>query len=69
MMKTLLFIFLSISFLHASYEIIESENLFIVKTNNTESFLTEKDIDGVLVGGASIDPNSFFDIVKKAVKS
>mgnify|MGYP001035355472 FL=1 len=40
-----------------------------VKTNNTESFLTEKDIDGVLVGGASIDPNSFFDIVKKAVKS
>ena len=36
MMKTLLFIFLSISFLHASYEIIESENLFIVKTNNTD---------------------------------
>ena len=35
-MKTLLFIFLSISFLHASYEIIESENLFIVKTNNTD---------------------------------
>ena len=36
MMKTLLFIFLSISFLHANYEIIESENLFIVKTNNTD---------------------------------
>lgn len=35
-MKTLLFIFLSISFLHANYEIIESENLFIVKTNNTD---------------------------------
>ncbi len=34
-MKTLLFIFLSISFLHANYEIIESENLFIVKTNHT----------------------------------
>ena len=35
MIKNLLFIFLSISFLHASYEIIESENLFIVKTNHT----------------------------------
>lgn len=36
MMKIILTIFLLISFLRANYEIIESENLFIVKTNNTD---------------------------------
>ena len=36
MIKILLTIFLLSSFLKAKYEIIENENLFIVKTNNTD---------------------------------
>ena len=36
MIKILLTIFLLSSFLRANYEMIESENLFIVKTNNTD---------------------------------
>ena len=36
MTKIILTIFLLISFLRANYEIIENENLFIVKTNNTD---------------------------------
>lgn len=38
-----------------------------VKSNNTKSFLCEKDIDGVLVGGASVSPDSFFDIIKTSI--
>lgn len=35
-----------------------------VKASNAESILTQPDIDGVLVGGASLDVGSFLDIVK-----
>lgn len=37
-----------------------------VNTNNIESLIKEKDIDGALVGGASLDEKSFVDIVKKS---
>jgi len=38
-----------------------------VKPDNIESLMKEPDIDGALVGGASLDVNSFAQIVKKAV--
>ena len=37
-----------------------------VKPDNIESLISEKDIDGALVGGASLKEESFIDIVKKA---
>ncbi|NLV82211.1 MAG: triose-phosphate isomerase [Synergistaceae bacterium] len=38
-----------------------------VKPNNTASFLIENDIDGVLVGGASLEIDSFMNIIKAAL--
>ncbi len=37
-----------------------------VKPANAAALLTEKDIDGALVGGASLDPRDFSEIVKAA---
>jgi triosephosphate isomerase len=39
-----------------------------VKPHNIEEFMSESDIDGALVGGASLSANSFAEIVKKATK-
>lgn len=35
-----------------------------VKETNIADFIEQKDIDGALVGGASLDPNSFFTLYK-----
>jgi triosephosphate isomerase (TIM) len=35
-----------------------------VKPENARALMSEEEIDGALVGGASLDPNSFADIVK-----
>jgi triosephosphate isomerase len=35
-----------------------------VKPENAHSLMSEKEIDGALVGGASLDPKSFAAIVK-----
>jgi len=37
-----------------------------VKPDNIESLMKEKEIDGALVGGASLDPQSFIKLVKAA---
>jgi len=37
-----------------------------VKPSNAAELLTERDIDGALVGGASLDPSSFAAIVEAA---
>lgn len=37
-----------------------------VKPDNVEGLMRESDLDGVLVGGASLDPDSFIQIVKAA---
>ena len=37
-----------------------------VKPGNTRELMAEKDIDGALVGGASLDPQSFATIVKES---
>lgn len=37
-----------------------------VKPNNSKDLMSQPDIDGVLVGGASLDPNSFFEIAGNA---
>ncbi|MGE4170051.1 MAG: triose-phosphate isomerase [Candidatus Margulisiibacteriota bacterium] len=34
-----------------------------VKPNNAVELLSQPDIDGALIGGASLDPDSFFDII------
>ncbi|SFS32156.1 triose-phosphate isomerase [Marininema halotolerans] len=39
-----------------------------VKPSNIDSFLERPDIDGALVGGASLDPNSFGQLVDAAAK-
>jgi triosephosphate isomerase len=39
-----------------------------VKPANTCSLLKEKDIDGALVGGASLEAGSFVEIVREAIK-
>ncbi len=39
-----------------------------VKPANTFSLLKEKDINGALVGGASLKADSFVEIVKEAIK-
>ena len=39
-----------------------------VKPANIEELLSMSDIDGALVGGASLDPNSFLELVNAAVK-
>lgn len=38
-----------------------------VKPENTRGILSQSDIDGVLVGGASLKPESFCDIVREAL--
>ena len=35
-----------------------------VKANNVAAILDESDVDGVLVGGASLDPAEFANIVR-----
>lgn len=40
-----------------------------VKPNNVDELLAQSDIDGALVGGASLDPESFLTLVNAAVKS
>ncbi|MCY1244333.1 Triosephosphate isomerase [compost metagenome] len=35
-----------------------------VKANNAAAILNERDVDGVLVGGASLDPAEFANIVR-----
>jgi len=37
-----------------------------VNAGNAKELLEQPEIDGALVGGASLDPNSFLDIVSKA---
>lgn len=39
-----------------------------VNVKNVESLLAMSDIDGALVGGASLDPNSFLTLVRAALK-
>jgi triosephosphate isomerase len=39
-----------------------------VKPENTESLMSQPDIDGALVGGASLDPRAFAEIVKHTCK-
>lgn len=39
-----------------------------VNTKNVDSLLAMSDIDGALVGGASLDPNSFLTLVRAALK-
>ncbi|MFA5471187.1 MAG: triose-phosphate isomerase [Acholeplasmataceae bacterium] len=40
-----------------------------VKPNNVDELLAQSDIDGALVGGASLDPESFLTLVNAAVKA
>ncbi|MDY0075369.1 MAG: triose-phosphate isomerase [Acholeplasmataceae bacterium] len=40
-----------------------------VNTKNVESLLAMSDIDGALVGGASLDPNSFLQLVRAAINN
>jgi triosephosphate isomerase len=40
-----------------------------VKPDNTRSLMTQRDIDGALVGGASLDPRSFAQIVQASQKN
>jgi triosephosphate isomerase len=40
-----------------------------VKPENTYSLLKEKDINGALVGGASLKAESFAEIAKEAIKA
>jgi triosephosphate isomerase len=37
-----------------------------VKPENARELMSQEDIDGALVGGASLDPRSFAEIVKAA---
>jgi len=37
-----------------------------VTPDNIEGIMSEKDVDGALVGGASLKPDSFVDIIKKS---
>ena len=39
-----------------------------VKSDNTESLMSKPDVDGALVGGASLKPDSFAGIVTEAMK-
>ncbi len=39
-----------------------------VKPNNARDLIAQDDIDGFLVGGASLEPGSFYEIVKSAVE-
>ena len=35
-----------------------------VKPNNVAEYMSEKDIDGALVGGASLEPSSFHGLIE-----
>ena len=37
-----------------------------MKPDNTKELMGQEDVDGALVGGASLDPESFADICKNA---
>jgi triosephosphate isomerase len=37
-----------------------------VKPENAQELMRQKDVDGALVGGASLDPHSFAQIVRSA---
>ncbi|HHY96921.1 MAG TPA: triose-phosphate isomerase [Acholeplasma sp.] len=39
-----------------------------VKTDNIRSLLAQSDIDGALIGGASLDPNNFLEFTKAALE-
>ena len=39
-----------------------------VKPDNIQGLMAEKELDGVLVGGASLDPKSFASLVKDWVR-
>ena len=36
-----------------------------VKPSNCEELIAQEDVDGFLIGGASLDPDSFLDIIKR----
>ncbi len=38
-----------------------------VKVDNAAAILSQPDIDGALVGGASLDPDTFAEIAKDAI--
>jgi triosephosphate isomerase len=38
-----------------------------VKPNNARELMEQPDVDGALVGGASLEVRSFADIVKKSI--
>ena len=38
-----------------------------VKANNAKELMSQPDVDGALVGGASLEPRSFADIVKNSI--
>lgn len=40
-----------------------------VKPDNISAFLAQPNIDGALVGGASLSPNSFFELLRGALQS
>jgi triosephosphate isomerase len=40
-----------------------------VTAENVASFVTQESIDGVLPGGASLDPDSFAKLIREAAKS
>jgi len=40
-----------------------------VKPANAYSLLKEKDINGALIGGASLEAESFLEITKEAIKA
>jgi len=56
----------------SKFEIRNSKLLYLyggsVNSNNVESFLREKEIDGVLVGGASVNKEEFSKILKVAFR-
>jgi len=39
-----------------------------VKPSNVDELLAQSDIDGALVGGASLDPDSYLTLVNAALK-
>lgn len=40
-----------------------------VKPENSAQLLAQKDVDGLLVGGASLDPQTFANVIKNGLKS
>jgi triosephosphate isomerase len=49
-----------------NYEIAKNSSILYggsVKPNNAANFLEQQDVDGLLVGGASLNPETFFQIV------